>query len=195
MAEADRREPGLLDAPNGGAFTAPPRTRVWVEQPQSLPLEERVFPPRAPDAPVVISVQDGPTGGRAGAGWARAWASGWPPARLPTASWPARLPRRRRGPRRKNVLLAATLGLVLGPLGLAYAGLRHVLAAVVTGTVVFTSTVTLTLVVADAGAALLAAAVQALLVGPTCAVWGGVAATWHNTALARTTRPRELPGS
>ena len=177
--------------PDTGAFTAPPRRHAArAAGPRPLPIDERVFPPRPPDAPR-IPLQDSsplpsPSGARPASGWpgsTRAWARAW------SAGWNGTTGRRRPGTqgtrrvRRKSVVLAAVLGFVFGPVGMLYASAKAAVAALITGTAVFVLTLAITLEVTDLGNAFLLAVLQLLMVGPVCALWAAVAASLRNRTL------------
>lgn len=134
------------------------------DAPQPLPLHERVYPPRPLDAWAPPLHDDLP----APATWSRQRAG---------LSWPSR----RRGPRRKNVVLAGALGLLFGPIGMLYASVAAAIAAVLVGCVVFTLTLVLGMALSgDVGSTLVVLFLQALLAGPVCGAWAAAAAAWRN---------------
>jgi hypothetical protein len=175
-----RARDGALGLQDSGAFIAAPAAMRGRVDPQPLPLEERVFPPRRLDVGAP-SVQDSVPTARAGCARGR-WAR-------PVRPWSSR----RRSPRRKNVVLAGALGLFLGPIGMLYASVQAAIAAVLVGSVVFTLTLVLGLAVAaDVGGTLILLFVQALLAGPVCGAWAAAAAAWRNTRRLPSSRARRL---
>ncbi len=166
-----------MDAPQR-VVSRPQHAPTWRDLPQPLPVEERVWPPRAPEVPSAV-VQDSLPVAAPPPVW-QSVRQAWRDRSLVAAPVPAWTPVVRRQVRRKNVALAALLGLLLGPIGLFYVGWRHVVAALVAGGVVVTGTLAAALASGDPEEGLVAVVVQFLLVPPVSAGWGAVAAWWRN---------------
>lgn len=170
--------------------------------PTPLPLAERVYPPRPPDAPPAARLQDFvPRANPHVDPAARRWptthpAFTWSPLNRPSLNRPSlnRPPLNRppfgrhygrRPARRKNVVLAGALGLFFGPLGMLYASIKAAAAAVLVGSVTFTLILIGGLAFADSvGTTLVLVFLQAMLAGPVCGTWAAIAAAWRNRRLA-----------